>query len=158
MATQKRNLKGNRNNDGDFEIEALDAVMEAMSPQAIVDAGGIISEPRVYMDELPRYMDDPDPTLEADIEDLKVRIEARGLDTPEQREFLETVKEEVKDAVETSKETGVDLPENIQKVIDFMDETGGDLNDYVKLNQDYNKFDDKTLLREYYNQTKLCLA
>ena len=70
----------------------------------------------------------------------------------------EEVKEEVKEAVETSKETGVDLPENFQKAVDFMNETGGDLNDYVKLNQDYSKLDDKTLLREYYNQTKPHLA
>ena len=67
---------------------------------------------------------------------------------------VEEVREEVKEAVETSKETGVDLPENFQKAVDFMNETGGDLNDYVKLNQDYNKLDDTALLREYYNQTK----
>ena len=71
-----------------------------------------------------------------------------------QEQEVKEVREEVKEAVETSKETGVDLPENIQKVVDFMSETGGDLNDYVKLNQDYNKLDDSTLLREYYNQTK----
>lgn len=35
-----------------------------------------------------------------------------------------------------------------------MEETGGDLEDYVKLNQDYSKFDDTGLLREYYRQTK----
>ena len=95
MATQKRNLKGNRNNDGDFEIEAMDALV--MSTQDMIDAGIPVHEQMVQMDEPPRYMDDPDPTLEADIEDLKVRIEARGLDTPAEREFLETVKEEVKD-------------------------------------------------------------
>ena len=35
-----------------------------------------------------------------------------------------------------------------------MEETGGDLNDYVKLNQDYSKLDDQNLLYEYYRQTK----
>ena len=35
-----------------------------------------------------------------------------------------------------------------------MEETGGDLSDYVKLNQDYSKLDDMSLLREYYKQTK----
>ena len=35
-----------------------------------------------------------------------------------------------------------------------MDETGGDLSDYVKLNQDYSKLDDTSLLHEYYKQTK----
>ena len=80
-------------------------------------------------------------------------------ETPEeQEEKVEEVREEVKEAIETSKQTGVDLPENIQKAVDFMNETGGDLDDYVKLNQDYSKLDDKTLLREYYNQTKPHLA
>ena len=46
------------------------------------------------------------------------------------------------------------LPENIEKVVDFMKETGGTLEDYVKLNQDYSNIDDSTLLYEYYNQTK----
>jgi len=67
---------------------------------------------------------------------------------------VEEVEETVKEAVEQSQKTGQDLPENIQKVVDFMKETGGDLEDYVKLNQDYSKLDDGTLLREYYNQTK----
>ena len=72
----------------------------------------------------------------------------------EVKEEVDTVKDTIKEAVEESQETGQKLPENIQKVIDFMDETGGDLNDYVKLNQDYSKMDDSSLLREYYQQTK----
>ena len=71
-----------------------------------------------------------------------------------EEEEVEEVSDAVEDAVQEAEEKGIDLPENIQKVVDFMNETGGDLNDYVKLNQDYSKFDDKTLLREYYNQTK----
>ena len=67
---------------------------------------------------------------------------------------VEEVKETVEEAVEKAEQTGQDLPENIQKVIDFMNETGGDLEDYVKLNQDYTKLDDMSLLRQYYNQTK----
>jgi len=67
---------------------------------------------------------------------------------------VEEVKEEVVEAVEEAKQTGEPLPENIQKVVDFMNETGGDLEDYVKLNQDYSKYDDMTMLREYYRQTK----
>ena len=35
-----------------------------------------------------------------------------------------------------------------------MEETGGDLEDYVKLNKDINKLDDDSVLREYYEQTK----
>jgi len=46
------------------------------------------------------------------------------------------------------------LPENIEKVVDFMKETGGTLEDYVRLNADYSSVDNDTLLREYYKQAK----
>ena len=46
------------------------------------------------------------------------------------------------------------LPENIEKVVDFMKETGGTLEDYVRLNADYSNVDNDTLLKEYYKQAK----
>jgi len=64
------------------------------------------------------------------------------------------VEEKIEEAVAEAEATGKPLPENVQKLMDFMEETGGDLNDYVKLNQDYNKLDDQDLLYEYYKQTK----
>ena len=48
----------------------------------------------------------------------------------------------------------INLPENIEKVIDFMKETGGTLEDYVRLNADYSNVDNDTLLKEYYKRTK----
>jgi hypothetical protein len=72
----------------------------------------------------------------------------------EVEEKVEELKEEVEEAVEQAQQTAEPLPENIQKVVDFMNETGGSLEDYVKLNQDYSNHDDVTLLREYYKQTK----
>jgi hypothetical protein len=47
-----------------------------------------------------------------------------------------------------------DLPENIQKVVDFMKDTGGDLNDYMNLNRNFNDYGDDDLLRSYYKDTK----
>ena len=64
------------------------------------------------------------------------------------------VEEQVVEAIAQAEATGEPLPENIQKLVDFMGETGGDINDYVKLNQDYSKLDDDSLLREFYSQTK----
>jgi hypothetical protein len=46
------------------------------------------------------------------------------------------------------------LPENIQSVVDFMKDTGGSLEDYVRLNQDYSSHTDVQLLKEYYKSTK----
>ena len=64
------------------------------------------------------------------------------------------VEEKVEEAIAEAEATGKPLPENIQKLIDFMEETGGDLNDYVALNKDYTKLSDNEVLFEYYKQTK----
>jgi hypothetical protein len=66
--------------------------------------------------------------------------------------------EELLDAKVEEAETGKKIPENLQKVVDFMEETGGTLEDYVRLNQDYSSYDDMTVLREYYKQTKSHLS
>ena len=72
----------------------------------------------------------------------------------EVEEQVEELAEEVEEAVAEAQETGTPLPENLQKVVDFMEETGGTLEDYVRLNQDFSSYDDMTVLREYYKQTK----
>jgi hypothetical protein len=72
----------------------------------------------------------------------------------EVQEQTEQLTEDVAGAIEEQKQTGVDLPDNIQKVVDFMNDTGGTLEDYVKLNQDYSKLNNDQLLREYYETTK----
>ena len=46
------------------------------------------------------------------------------------------------------------LPENIEKLVSFMEETGGTVQDYVRLNADYTNVDNTSLIREYYKQTK----
>ena len=46
------------------------------------------------------------------------------------------------------------LPENVDKLIKFMEETGGTVEDYVLLNKDLSSYNDGDLLREYYNQSK----
>jgi hypothetical protein len=62
--------------------------------------------------------------------------------------------EEIQEAIAEKEESGVQLPENIQKVVDFINETGGSLEDYVRLNQDYSQLNETQLLREYYENTK----
>ena len=69
-------------------------------------------------------------------------------------EQVTEVEEKIEEAVAEAEATGQPLPENIQKLVDFMEETGGDINDYVKLNQDYSKLNDDDVLYEYYKQTK----
>ena len=64
------------------------------------------------------------------------------------------VEEKIEEAIAESEATGKPLPENIQKLVDFMEETGGDINDYVNLNRDVSKMDDSDVLDEYYRTTK----
>ena len=92
-------------------------------------------------------------------EQKEVQPEAEAQETPVIEEVTETEKVEeiaqvAEEAITESIETGEKLPENIQKLVNFMEETGGDLNDYVNLNRDYGDLDNDTLLREYYKQTK----
>jgi hypothetical protein len=69
-------------------------------------------------------------------------------------ETTEEVAEEVTEKQVVDSTPKVDLPENVEKLVDFMKETGGTLQDYVRLNADYSNVDSDTLLTEYYKQTK----
>jgi len=95
---------------------------------------------------------------DASQEQEEVQPETETQETPVLEEItedeVEEIATEVEEAITESMETGKDLPENIQKLVDFMEETGGDINDYVKLNQDYSTLNDEALLKEYYTQTK----
>jgi len=75
--------------------------------------------------------------IEEEIEQIGEKIEERVI-APTPEEAREVAK----------------LPENIEKVVDFMKQTGGTLEDYVRLNADYSNVDNDTLLREYYKQAK----
>ena len=91
-------------------------------------------------------------------EQEEVQPEAQAQETPVLEEIteeeVEVAEEQVEEAIAEAEATGKPLPENIQKLMDFMEETGGDLSDYVKLNQDYSEMDNQDLLHEFYKQTK----
>ena len=72
----------------------------------------------------------------------------------EVQEEVEELTEQVEEAVAEAEATGKPIPENIQKLMEFMEDTGGDLEDYVKLNQDFSELDNNSILKEYYKQTK----
>jgi hypothetical protein len=88
-----------------------------------------------------------EPVQEDQVEQPSVLQEITDEEVEEAAVELEEVVEE---AMAEAAEAGVELPENIQKVVDFMSETGGSLEDYVKLNTDYASLNEDQLLREYY--------
>ena len=101
--------------------------------------------------------------LSKPVEEIKVpeeKVETKEEEVPTLQEITDEVTEAEKIAevvekeIVESVETGKELPQNIQKLMNFMEDTGGDLNDYVKLNRDYSEMDNQTLLKEYYKTTK----
>ena len=135
--------KPNVNEDGDYVVD-LSKPVENETKEDNVDNSGVVTEP-----------ENAEPVQEQ----KEVQPEAEAQETPALEEIteedvVEEITEEVEEAIAESESTGKPLPENIQKLVDFMEETGGDINDYVKLNQDYSKLDNQDLLYEYYKQTK----
>jgi len=101
-----------------------------------------------------RVDESPESTQEQ--EEVQPEAEVQG-EVPvleEVTEEVEELAEEAVEAIEEAETTGKPLPENIQKLVDFMEDTGGDLEDYVKLNRDVKDIDDQDALREYYKNTK----
>tara|TARA_R100001594_G_scaffold149381_1_gene207028 strand:- start:146 stop:1306 length:1161 start_codon:yes stop_codon:yes gene_type:complete len=114
---------------------------------------------KVDLDKSPRQSDDiaEDLDLDNNKEEDPI-IETTPVESEETPILEEVTEEEVDESLEDTvleKETVEKvIPENIQKLMDFMEKTGGDLEDYVKLNQDYSELENEDLLREYYKKTK----
>ena len=87
-------------------------------------------------------------------EEKKEEVVLEEITSEEVEEKVEELEEKIEEAVEKAETEGKPLPENIEKLMKFMEETGGDLQDYVRLNQDYSKLDDKQIVYEHYKQTK----
>jgi len=106
-------------------------------------------------------------TQQESISDVKVDLSSeikedieKEVDVVETKEDIQeepVLSEIVKEETEINKEveaTQNNLPENIEKLVGFMNETGGTVEDYVRLNTDYSKVDNDILLKEYYKNTK----
>jgi hypothetical protein len=89
------------------------------------------------------------------VKDDAIKIDEK-IDSPivEVIEETKKINSELKEAVKDEKVLGKKLPENIEKLVSFMEETGGNVEDYVRLNTDYSNVSPETLLVEYYKNTK----
>ena len=95
-------------------------------------------------------------------QNTKVELQRVGEENKEEAPIIQEITEEevkettqeLQEAVQETKQTGKPLPENIEKLVAFMEETGGTVEDYVRLNADYSNVDNNVLLREYYKKSK----
>lgn len=131
----------------DFSAMTQEAPVEEAVEQPVEEAPA--EEPVV--EEAP-VQEEPaqEPVAEEAVEEEPILMEITEEEVEEAADQLE---EEVTEAIEEAAQSGVELPENIQKVVDFMSETGGTLEDYVRLNTDYSQLNEDQLLREYYQSS-----
>ena len=143
------------NDDGDIKLDFRpDAVQEQSTDEVPVRDESDTSEevPEQNVEEA-NAESAREERVEDDVPEQEEEVEQpvlQEITEEEVEEAAEELHEEVAEAIEEARESGVELPENIQKVVDFMNETGGTLEDYVRLNTDYASLNEDALLREYY--------
>ena len=120
---------------------------DAVQTQKTDDSDAIVEKPKDSGDskEVVEEVRDTEEKLESPIQEItEEEVDEKTV------ELYEEAEQAVKDQVIKGKK----LPENIQSLVDFMSETGGTIEDYVRLNHDYSNVNEKVLLKEYYKQTK----
>ena len=116
-------------------------------------------------DEVP-VRDEPEASEKVQKQDNEETAEEPAVESPIELVQKEEEQAQVKDqpkvderAAQVNKQPEpvqeqVQLPENVDKLVKFMEETGGSLEDYVRLNKDVSELPDGDVLREYYSQSK----
>lgn len=128
--------------------EEEDAIQEQSTDESVLRT----EQPEVGLQEVVEGNEEPTVVAEEVNEEEVTVIQ----EITEEEVVKEATKltEEVNEAIENKETTGKQLPENIEKLVSFMEETGGSVEDYVRLNADYSNIDNTALLKEYYKTTR----
>jgi len=124
-----------------------DAIQEQSTDESVLRT----EQPEVELQEVVERNEEPKVVTEEVVEQEPIVIQEI---TEEEEEEVKDLTEQVEQAVQDNQETGKQLPENIEKLVSFMEETGGTVEDYVRLNADYTNVNNDTLLKEYYKKTR----
>ena len=139
------------NDNGDIK---LDFTKNAVQEQSTDDSDAVVEQPgneEGSQEVVEEVRDTEEEKVVEETEEETVLQEIAEEETEEVEE--QATEQEVAEAVQKAEETGEPLPENIEKVVEFINETGGTLEDYVRLNTDYAALNEDALLREYYRNT-----
>ena len=119
--------------------EENNAIQEQSTESSVL----LEEQPKVGLQEVGQGNEEP-------AKDDKEKLPIQEVTNEEKQEIAKVVKEAVRD----EKILGKPLPENIEKLVSFMEETGGTIDDYVRLNTDYSSVSEDALIKEYYKKTK----
>jgi len=150
MKVKKPSLKQKESQTHKVDLNKKEesAVEEPSTEKVVLKSNDKIEEPKVELQEIVQTEDKKEPIAEDKKEETISPI------SEVIEEEVKEIKKEHKEAVRDEKVLGKPLPENIEKLVSFMEETGGTIEDYARLNTDYSNVDENTLLKEYYKNTK----
>ena len=137
LVSQDETLKVN------LDKKEEDAVEEQETNEVLVRDGSEASE-EVHKENVEEKVEEPTGESKKEEEEVITINEITDEEVVEQP-IIEEPKAELQQR---------QLPENIEKLLQFMEETGGTVEDYVRINADYSNIDETALLREYYKRTK----
>ena len=139
LVSQDETLKVN------LDKKEEDAVEEQETNEVLVRDGSEVSE-EVPQENNEKTIEEPTGESKEKEEEVITISEI----TEEEQQTEEPVVEQTTEPVVEQRQ----LPENIEKLVQFMEDTGGTVEDYVRINADYSNVDNNTLLQEYYRRTR----
>ncbi len=150
--------------EGDFKIKA-----KSKKPKKLVTDNEVVKVemPKATVSTAEKAVETNDDVIKVEIkneptEEIQEEIVQVNNTDEEVTSVIEEITEEQVDNLEQKldealtdlEQSGTKLPENIEKLVSFMEDTGGTLEDYVRLNYDYSNVSETALLKEYYKKTK----
>ena len=164
-------VKENVKQEGDFKIKKKKPSMKKLNKkEGVIKVDLTTKEEKNDADTKPSAVVVPTEEPSGDIPKMEERVsepevkQVETANTKEEKVEVKPVLEEITDITDepTSIPTPtpepiaplIDLPENVDMLVNFMNDTGGTIEDYVRLNADYSNINEDVLLKEYYKQAK----
>jgi len=145
------------NDDGVFKVDLRNKEEDAVQEQS-TDEVSVRDESEASQEVGEEVRGTEEPTEEKEeeqvVELIKEETDAELQQQEQEVNGQEVNEEKLVQEKEEVSQPQVELPVGVEKLIDFMKETGGSLEDYVRLNTDYSSINEENLLKEYYKQTK----
>ena len=147
--------------EGSFKIQSkpklTDEQLAAKNKEPLIDVPSNVTRVVIPKEEKDAVQESSSDGVDENKQAEDVRKVGEGTSEPVIKEITEEEEEkEIKaeEPVAESQPIQNDLPENINKLVDFMKETGGTIQDYIRLNTNYEDVDRDVLVKEYYKSTK----
>ena len=126
MSEEVKETAGGELTQGEFKIKKSPKKLVNQDPVAKVD----LSKPKKVIEETITKVDLTKEEIKEPVEEKETPI-IQEIKEEEIKEEVKEITKELKEAVRDEKVVGRQLPENVEKLVSFMEETGGNVEDYV---------------------------